>query len=210
MITFETDTEPSIEELSNNLNEDFYSRNFSVKEISESNDYGIMLFKPDAVEKDLVEYLVNHILTTSPLAGKVEVASLAILKPITDPADIKTIYPEQKSETLEANKKLFNSGNSVAVLFKGKGLNMPAELEKLKGKIKTNPYEQGLDYGIRGLIPTIGEEEQFHNIKRKKENGDTLSGEDYAFLARNLAHTPDSNESKKTLLKLIPKYASKF
>ncbi|HVX92709.1 MAG TPA: hypothetical protein VHA74_01190 [Candidatus Dojkabacteria bacterium] len=177
-----------------------------LEEIAQDNSYGLLVFKPDAVEKDLVEYLLSHILCSEPFAGKAEVEQICILEPITDPEDVRKIYPNLSGDIWEANLQLFRSNFTVIALLKGNGVDMPAELERIKGKVHTDFSTRGLKEGIRGIIPTIGEEEVFLKIRERKSTGIPLTTEDYFRLARNLVHTPDTHEEKLSILELMKKY----
>lgn len=188
------------------INDDLNTPNFSTEIIARDNSYGIMVFKPDAVNKDLVEIMIAHVLSSEQLKGKAEISSIAILKTIETEEDLKSLYPDLKPEIWKANRELFSSDYTVVALFKGKGIDMQKELKKIKGKIRTDPNQQGLGFGLRGLIPTVGEVKIFEEISRKKKYNEQLTKEDYYNLARNLVHTPDDYSEKLSILNLTQKY----
>ncbi len=176
------------------------------EKIAQDNSYGFLIFKPDAVEKDLVESLLSHVLCSEPFARQSEVVDLCILEPITEPEDLRMIYPDLQGEIWEANLRLFASNYTVIAVLKGEGLNVWEELEKIKGKVQEKPECSGLKDGIRGLIPTVGEKAPFIELRMKKTKGIALTQDDYYRLARNLVHTPDTYEERLAILKLIQKY----
>lgn len=180
--------------------------NLELESIAQNNSYGLLVFKPDAVEKDLVEPLIHHVLSSEPFMGNTEVEDLCILPPLTNPEDVRKLYPYLNGDIWEANKRLFASNNTVIFLLKGKNIDMWEELERIKGKVVTNITVHSLEDGLRGIIPTIGEEEIFLNIKRKKGRGEELTAQDYYYLSRNLVHTPDTYEERLSILELMKTY----
>ncbi len=181
-------------------------KDIELESIAQDNSYGLLIFKPDAVEKDLVEYLVSHVLSSEPFVENAEVKDLCILPPLSNPKDLRKIYPCLEGDIWEANKRLFSSNNTVILLLKGENINMWQELERIKGKVITDTTIHGLKDGLRGIIPTIGEEEIFLRIKDKKEKSENLSIEDYYYLSRNLVHTPDTYEERLSILELMRNY----
>lgn len=174
--------------------------------IAQDNTYGFLVLKPDAVEKDLVEIILSHVLCSEPFANHSEVIDICIMGPITDPNDLRLLYPNLDGDIWQANRQLFASEWSIVALLKSDGFNICEELTRIKGKVNKDPDAHGLQEGIRGLIPTIGEKDNFINIRKKKESGETLNQKDLFSLVRNLAHTPDTPEAKYAILQLMKKY----
>ncbi|MDD3475066.1 MAG: hypothetical protein PHP08_04205, partial [Candidatus Dojkabacteria bacterium] len=180
--------------------------NLELESIAQNNSYGLLIFKPDAVEKDLVEPLIHHVLSSEPFIGNAEVEDLCVLPPLTNTEDIRKIYPCLDGDIWEANKRLFASNYTVIFLLKGENINMWQELEKIKGKVITNTTIHGLKDGLRGIIPTVGEKQIFLKIRDKKERKEVLSIDDHYYLCRNLVHTPDTYNERLSILELMKTY----
>jgi len=180
------------------------------QEIECGKEYGLMLIKPDAVEKDLTESLISHILSTPTLDQKVTLENVIVLNPLTDPTDLALVYPNMEPAYMEASIHLFSSGRSVLVVVKGVGVDMDEEFRKIKGKISGDLGRYGLNDGIRAIIPTVGEKDAFLKLRDKKKRGIQLDTEDYYALVRNLVHTPDTVQEKIGLIHLANKYHERY
>jgi hypothetical protein len=176
--------------------------NSKLESIAQNNSYGLILFKPDAVENDLVEILIAHVLSSNPFYGNTEIKDICILPPINDIEVLRKIYPNLNEKILKNNLRLFSSNSSVALLLKGEDINMWEELDKIKGKvIKNSPH--GLQDGLRGIVPVIGEQEAFIKAQHRILNNEELTITDKDSLARNLVHTPDSYSERLYILQLM-------
>ena len=76
------------------------------------------------------------------------------------------------------------------------------ELEKIKGKVITDT-SHGLQDGLRGIVPTIGEKGSFYSARDKIKRKKDLTMQDRVALARNLVHTPTSYNERLYILELM-------
>jgi nucleoside diphosphate kinase len=175
---------------------------------------GFIMFKPDAVAQDLIEYLVEHTRQEMLKHAVGDLYGVHIVK--IDRNQAPEVYPDLDMEGNETVYQYISSDNSVLVSIAGFGKkDVWAELKALKGRRLSDWTENelregvGLQQFIRGMIPTVGNRDKFKPIidkllAKKQDSRIKFTQDEFDLYCQNLVHTPDTMNEFIALRNLIP------
>ena len=162
---------------------------------------GVVLFKPDALELDVHEFLLHHMADRLRKRGAAMVGIVDNMPPMTREA-VAAIYHELEGEYLGAYTKVFGENGTIVVFFEGLTTNIDIweEIRKLKGKLTKG---NGIEDSIRAMVPLPGDQAEFKRVSAKIASGEPLNSTDYHNLTRNLVHAPDTMGDFNAIVNLI-------
>lgn len=164
---------------------------------------GVVLIKPDAIENDLTQIIIDNIYSKLQKdVPDIEVEDVVVMDSL-EPQEVKDIYPDLDQTYLRAHQDFFEKGPLVAVFFSSDGSKKDIWdlLTKARGKIGEG---SGLEDSIRGILPLPGERDRFNELSGKLKTGQTVDS-DYAEIIRNLAHVPDNMREFAGLARAVDK-----
>lgn len=182
-----------------------------------SSKYGLVIIKPDAIEEDIFEYIINFLATNLHDYYGVEFTGIFPIQITAE--DMQALYPKKSPDLLAKFGDYLTSTESLILCFRGDGSqNLWQILSRLKGvSIKDRPMEAlesgeslGIEQGgVRGLIPLPDKKEAYRAIFDKiiESGGDNfmLEMDLFNLYMRNLVHTPDDLDDFSALLNLLTK-----
>src|SRR5690606_25843451 len=178
--------------------------------------YGLVIIKPDAIEDDIFEYIIDFLATQ--LHNNFNIEFTGIFPVRITAQDVLALYPKKSPELLTKFGDYLTSSESLVMCFRGDGaVNIWEVLNKLKGvSIKDRPMDAledgsnlGIESGVRGLIPLPHKREAYRAIFDKiiQSGGDNfmLDMDLFNLYMRNLIHSPDDIDDFSSLLNLLTK-----
>lgn len=165
--------------------------------------FGMVLIKPDAIDDDIFEYIIDYLINILHSKYKIELTGLFPVNITAE--DIPQLYPDKDISILKMFEDYLATNTSIILCFKGDGdINIWEVLQQLRGdSIKNRSIEDlesgsniGIEKGIRGLIPLPHKKDAyrsiFDTIVEYKGKGFIFEKERFDLYMRNLIHTPSS------------------
>ena len=162
--------------------------------------FGAVLFKPDSIELEVYDFVLQHIINKLREYGIV-LAGVVKVPPMTR-EQVESLYPGLAKEYLDAHIDTLGQKETLIAVFEGRTdtVDIWEKIRELKGKIG-NGY--GIEDSVRAMVPLPGEEDEFNRVHQKVVNGEILDFEDYKNLARNLIHSPDTAKDFRSIVRLV-------
>ncbi len=177
-------------------------------------NYGGILLKPDAIMNDQADIILDKISKhVDAFDGKI-IAREFIEDLSAD--DVQAIYPLLRGKELEYAVRYLTSGPVMGVIIEMPGgitevlkrvnsIKGPRITDRTEARLTEGRIENG---GIRDLLPLPEDEEKYRmlldDIRLRRVNPDhQFTEEQYRYLARNLAHTPDNTVELSGLLSFM-------
>lgn len=181
-------------------------------------NYGIILIKPDAVNLDLTEYLIEEIRSKLPSKYNPSVEVIRVHN-FASEEEVASLFGDLAPEFYSATMKYMLSGPSVIVVYKNRKLS-PASfsfinlLKELKGKTMYNwTVDQIINPStvsfVRGMLPVPGTRYLYEPIIRKILDNKTgvsterFTEDEIEIYVQNLIHTPDCRGEVNALLTIL-------
>lgn len=175
-----------------------------------------MLIKPDAVDLDITEFLIEHVAGLMKQRCNAELEGVHVIESLKE-QDIAILYPSLDRDGIEIVRSYLSSGLSVLVTFRGDGTkDLWSGLKQIKGPRMIDWDEEelsgslGINNFVRAMIPvpgTLGEYEPvLEKIRLKKSDPSArFTDKEFRVYCRNLIHTPDNRQELLGLLSLLDK-----
>lgn len=164
---------------------------------------GLMMFKPDAIDDQIVEELIDISLgKLKKTIPDIELKGVIFIPSVTEEQTEK-IYPNLNENYLRGMKTLLKRG-PVLVVFWGSDSgtkDLWQALLSLRGKIGKG---YGIEDSIRSIIPLPHRRQDYEKLSKRIKEGN-LSDEDYVELCKGLIHVPDNINEYAGLLSSLDK-----